>query len=64
MIDQKSIDIEFKILNLVRNSPNPDRATEIVLEVMDRISAGGDLNSIKASYGAEWYKYIAYDRKC
>ena len=64
MIDQKSIDIEFKILNLVRNSPNPDRATEIVLEVMDRISAGGDLNSIKASYGADWNKYIAYDRKC
>ena len=64
MIDQKSIDIEFKILNLVRNSPNPDRATDIVLEVIERFSAGEDLNSIKASYGADWDKYIAYDRKC
>ena len=62
MIDQKRIDIEFKILNLVRNSPNPDRATEIVLEVMERISAGEDLNSIKDSYGAEWDKYIFHSQ--
>ena len=64
MIDQKSIDIEFKILNLVRNSPNPDRATDIALEVIERFSAGEDLQSIRASYGADWNKYIAYNRKC
>lgn len=62
--DMKIIDTGFKVLDLIRNSPDPDRATEIVLEVMERISAGEDLNSIKASYGADWNKYIAYDRKC
>ena len=63
MIDQKGIEIGWLIIQKVRNSPNPDRATEIVLEVMERISTGEDLNSIKASYGADWDKYIAYDRK-
>ena len=63
MIDQKGIEIGWFIIQKVRNSPDPDRATDIVLEVIERFSAGEDLNSIKASYGADWDKYIAYDRK-
>ena len=64
MSRQQGIDTDMKIIERIRNSPDPDRATEIVLEVMERISTGEDLNSIKASYGADWNKYIAYDRKC
>ena len=56
----KIIDTGFKVLDLVRDSPDPDRATEIVLEVMERISSGEDLQSIRASYGADWDKYIDY----
>ena len=62
--DMKIVDAGFKVLDLIRNSPDPDRAMDIVMEAMERISVGEDLQSIKASYGAEWYKYIAYDRKC
>lgn len=62
MIDQKGIEIGWFIIQKVRNSPNPDRATDIVLEVLERISAGEDLNSIKASYGADWDKYIFHSQ--
>lgn len=59
--DMTGIDIGFKVLDLIRNSPDPDRATDIAMEVMERISAGEDLNSIKDSYGADWDKYINYN---
>lgn len=62
MSDQKSIDVGFLILRKIRNSPDPNRAADIVMEVMERISTGEDLNSIKASYGADWNKYINYNR--
>ena len=61
MSRQQGIDTDMKIIERIRNSPDPDRATEIVLEVMERISAGEDLQSIRASYGADWDKYINYN---
>lgn len=59
--DMKIIDAGFKVLDLIRNSPDPDRAMDIVMEAMERISVGEDLQSIRASYGADWDKYINYN---
>ena len=60
MTDQKSINAGLLVLRKIRNSPDPNRAAEIVMEVMERISAGEDSQSIRASYGAEWDKYIVH----
>ena len=60
MTDQKSINTGLLVLRKIRNSPDPNRAADIVLEVMERISAGEDLQSIRASYGTDWDKYIDY----
>ena len=63
MSNQQGIDTDMKIIERIRSSPDPIKTMDMMLDIMERISAGEDAERIKGSYGADWDKYIAYDRK-
>lgn len=62
MSNQLGIDIGMKIIERIQNSPDPGKSTDMMLDIIERISTGEDPESIKASYGADWNKYINYNR--
>ena len=53
---------EVKILERIRNSPNPEKTMDIMIGALDRLSAGEPAESIKSSYGTDWGKYITYEK--
>ena len=63
MSNQQGIDTDMKIIERIRNSPDSIKTMEMMLDIIERLSAGEDSQSIKASYGADWDKYINYNRK-
>lgn len=63
MSNQQGIDTDMKIIERIRSSPDPIKTMDMMLDIMERLSAGEDSQSIKASYGADWDKYINYNRK-
>lgn len=63
MSRQQGINTDMKIIERIRSSPDPIKTMDMMLDIMERLSAGEDAERIKGSYGADWNKYIAYDRK-
>ena len=61
MSNQLGNDVGTKIIKRIRNSPDPDKSADMILDIIDRISTGEDPESIKTSYGVDWNKYINYN---
>ena len=62
MSNQQRNDIDVKIIERIRNSPDPMKTIDMMLDIIERISTGEDSENIKVSYGADWNKYINYNR--
>lgn len=62
MSNQLGIDVGTKIIQRIRNSPDPMKTIDMMLDIIERISTGEDSENIKVSYGADWNKYINYNR--
>ena len=45
---------EREFLQLIRESKDPVKATEIAIDIIARVIAGEDGNSIMARYGVDW----------
>ena len=45
---------EKEFMRLIRESKDPVKATEIAIDVITRVIAGEDGNSIMARYGIDW----------
>jgi hypothetical protein len=60
MSNQQGIDTDMKIIERIRSSPDPIKTMDMILDIMERLSAGEDAERIKGSYGADWDKYIDY----
>ena len=61
MSNQLGIDVGTKVIQRIRNSPDPGKSADMMLDIIERISTGEDSENIKASYGTDWNKYINYN---
>lgn len=62
MSRQQGIDTDMKIIERIRSSPDPIKTMDMMLDIMERLSAGEDAERIKGSYGADWDKYIFHSQ--
>ena len=62
MSRQQGIDTDMKIIERIRSSPDPIKTMDMMLDIMERLSAGEDAERIKGSYGADCDKYIFHSQ--
>lgn len=58
MSNQQRNNIDVKIIERIRNSPDPVKTMDMMLDIIERLSTGEDAERIKGSYGSDWDKYI------
>ena len=54
---------DAKIICLIRESKDPDKAMEIALDLATRLLAGKSIESISASHGVNWEEVVACRQK-
>ena len=62
MSNQLGIDVGTKIIQRIRNSPDPMKTIDMMLDIIERLSTGEAAERIKGSYGSDWEKYIKCNR--
>ena len=53
MSNQLGIDVGTKIIQRIRNSPDPMKTIDMMLDIIERLSTGEDAERIKGSYGSD-----------